>query len=277
MIGVPPALEEAAKEQGSSAPALGQVAFQWRPYFVALVVVEPKEVKPPARDALVPGMNPPPANPMLDPFAPTPSGVTSPPGTPPPGMGPLPAGPPDGRANPRVSLGVGAEGGASGREGSFSEETMRTVAMAGTVVASVFITGSMALAAEPDRVEQVPLSPKPGVYHSKAFLYTLTELPRAGSKPVLVGSLVWDNAPVAGGDYHRLELPCGSFIWYPPAADQVEIGWTRIDPEMKYDRWTMATIAEKKTAQGHWVTQPRDPIRELPPKHKPIVPTGREQ
>lgn len=141
----------------------------------------------------------------------------------------------------------------------------------------VFVPGSMALGDKPDPAAPVPLSPKPGVYRSGAYVYTLIELPRSEGKPVLVGSLARDNAVVTGGDYYRLELPSGSFIWYPPAEDQLEVGWTRINPERKHSRWSMAIIAEKKNAQGHWVTKPRDPIVEPPLPPKPSVPTGREQ
>ena len=42
MIGVPPAVRAAAKEQGWQEVPMSPVQWQWRPYFVALVVVEPK-------------------------------------------------------------------------------------------------------------------------------------------------------------------------------------------------------------------------------------------
>ena len=42
MIGTPPAVLAAAKEQGRAGEDPSQVPFHWRPYFVALVVVEPK-------------------------------------------------------------------------------------------------------------------------------------------------------------------------------------------------------------------------------------------
>jgi hypothetical protein len=42
MIGVPPAVSAAAKEQGWQEVPMSPVQWQWRPYFVALVVVEPK-------------------------------------------------------------------------------------------------------------------------------------------------------------------------------------------------------------------------------------------
>jgi hypothetical protein len=44
MIGDPPAAIEAAKEQGKEI-VVGQAAWQWEPYFVALIVVEPKGLK----------------------------------------------------------------------------------------------------------------------------------------------------------------------------------------------------------------------------------------
>lgn len=70
MIGVPPALQEAAKEHGGSAPALGPVEFQWRSYFVALAVVEPQAFKSPAKEDPAPGMRPPALNSLLDPLGP---------------------------------------------------------------------------------------------------------------------------------------------------------------------------------------------------------------
>lgn len=42
MIGVPPAVSAAAQEQGWKDVPMSPVQWQWRPYFVALVVVEPK-------------------------------------------------------------------------------------------------------------------------------------------------------------------------------------------------------------------------------------------
>ena len=42
MIGVPPAVPAAAKEQGWQEVPMSPMQWQWRPYFVALVVVEPK-------------------------------------------------------------------------------------------------------------------------------------------------------------------------------------------------------------------------------------------
>jgi hypothetical protein len=42
MIGTPPAALAAAKEQGRTDVNQPQKAWQWWPYFVALIVVEPK-------------------------------------------------------------------------------------------------------------------------------------------------------------------------------------------------------------------------------------------
>lgn len=120
-----------------------------------------------------------------------------------------------------------------------------------------------------DRI--VPVDPKPGVYPCGAFTYTLLELPRAEGKPLLVGSLAKEGAPVAGGEYYRLELPIGSFIWYPPIADSAEVGWIRIGPK-KYSRWSMAILDEKKNAQGQWVTRMRDPLPAAPPNPRPAAP-----
>jgi hypothetical protein len=45
MIGVPPAVSAAAQEQKWKDVPMSPVQWQWRPYFVALVVVEPKELE----------------------------------------------------------------------------------------------------------------------------------------------------------------------------------------------------------------------------------------
>jgi hypothetical protein len=45
MIGVPPAISAAAKEQGWRDVPMSPVLWQWRPHFVALVVVEPKDLQ----------------------------------------------------------------------------------------------------------------------------------------------------------------------------------------------------------------------------------------
>jgi hypothetical protein len=42
MIGQPPAVAAAAREQGRKEPDGPQAGWQWQPYFVALIVVEPK-------------------------------------------------------------------------------------------------------------------------------------------------------------------------------------------------------------------------------------------
>jgi hypothetical protein len=42
MIGTPPAVIAAAKEQGRTDVGESQAAWQWRPYFVVLIAVEPK-------------------------------------------------------------------------------------------------------------------------------------------------------------------------------------------------------------------------------------------
>jgi hypothetical protein len=139
--------------------------------------------------------------------------------------------------------------------------------------ALLFLSGSVSRGDDPDR--GVPLNPKPGVYRCGADVYTLTDLPRAEGKPVQVGLLSRANSAVAGGDYHRLELPIGSFIWDPPTAGRSEVGWTRIDPRRKHSRWTMASIDTRKDAEGRWITLPRDPITEPPPK--PAAPTRRGQ
>src|SRR5438093_20219 len=85
--------------------------------------------------------------------------------------------------------------------------------------------------ARPSReARSVPLEPKPGTYRCESYTFTLQELPRADGKAIQVGSLSLNDIPVAGGNYHRLELPVGSFIWYPQAEDAQSIGWTRINP-----------------------------------------------
>src|SRR5688572_13429377 len=45
MIGTPPAVLAAAKEQGRKDVGEGQAAWQWHPYFVVLIAVEPKGLK----------------------------------------------------------------------------------------------------------------------------------------------------------------------------------------------------------------------------------------
>jgi hypothetical protein len=45
MIGVPPAVSAAAEEQGWKEVPVSQAVWRWRPYFVALVVVEPKDLE----------------------------------------------------------------------------------------------------------------------------------------------------------------------------------------------------------------------------------------
>lgn len=42
MIGIPPAVSAAAEEQGWKDVPISQATWRWRPYFAALVVVEPK-------------------------------------------------------------------------------------------------------------------------------------------------------------------------------------------------------------------------------------------
>lgn len=42
MIGVPPAVSTAAEEQGWKEVPMSPASWRWRPYFIALVVVEPK-------------------------------------------------------------------------------------------------------------------------------------------------------------------------------------------------------------------------------------------
>ena len=42
MIGTPPAVLSAAKELGQKDVEISQAVWRWRPYFVALIAVEPK-------------------------------------------------------------------------------------------------------------------------------------------------------------------------------------------------------------------------------------------
>ena len=44
MIGVPPAVSTAAEEQGWKEAPMSSALWRWRPYFIALVVVEPKDL-----------------------------------------------------------------------------------------------------------------------------------------------------------------------------------------------------------------------------------------
>jgi hypothetical protein len=45
MIGVPPAVSAAAEEQGWKEVPISQAVWRWRPYFIALVVIEPKDLE----------------------------------------------------------------------------------------------------------------------------------------------------------------------------------------------------------------------------------------
>ncbi len=45
MIGVPPAVSAAAQEQGWEEVPMSPKLWQWRPYFIALVVIEPKDLE----------------------------------------------------------------------------------------------------------------------------------------------------------------------------------------------------------------------------------------
>jgi hypothetical protein len=49
MIGTPPAVLAAAREQGRTDVGEGQAAWQWHPHFVALIVVEPKGLEIPKK------------------------------------------------------------------------------------------------------------------------------------------------------------------------------------------------------------------------------------
>lgn len=49
MVGIPPAVAAAAKEQGWQEVPMSPVQWLWRPYFVALVVVKPKGLELRAR------------------------------------------------------------------------------------------------------------------------------------------------------------------------------------------------------------------------------------
>ena len=45
MIGTPPAVMDAAKEQGLEPPPVSQAEYQWSTHFVVLIVVEPQSLK----------------------------------------------------------------------------------------------------------------------------------------------------------------------------------------------------------------------------------------
>jgi hypothetical protein len=106
-----------------------------------------------------------------------------------------------------------------------------------------------------EKVSSVPVEPKPRIYECGSYTFFLQELPRADGSAIQAGSLYLDGKPVAGGDYHRLDLPMGSFIWYPPTENAKQIGWTRIDPEKKHSRWVIAIISDRKDSRGNWVTK----------------------
>ena len=49
MVGFPEAVLTAVKEQGREITNMSQAVWRWRPYFVALIVVEPKGLEVPRR------------------------------------------------------------------------------------------------------------------------------------------------------------------------------------------------------------------------------------
>jgi len=115
-----------------------------------------------------------------------------------------------------------------------------------------------------EKPEQVPLDPKAGTYESGPFRYVLTDVISNDSSVTRVGTLFRGGRPVAGSDYFRLELPIGSFIWYPPKPsapnDSPLAGWIRIDPRRKYPRFTMAVIDPDSTPDAKvWRTVERNP------------------
>lgn len=120
-----------------------------------------------------------------------------------------------------------------------------------------------------EKVSSVPLEPKPGIYECGSYTFFLQELPRADGSVIQAGSLYLDGKPVAGGDYHRLELPIGSFIWYPPIENANQIGWARIDPGKKHSRWNMAVISDRKDSRGNWVTKERPSAEEEERNRRP--------
>ncbi|MFN0129834.1 MAG: hypothetical protein ACKV19_24480 [Verrucomicrobiales bacterium] len=121
--------------------------------------------------------------------------------------------------------------------------------------ASTVADGQIPADARQEKVSSVPLEPKPGIYECGSYTFLLQELPRADGSAIQAGSLYLDGKPVAGGDYHRLELPIGSFIWYPLTENAKQIAWTRIDPKKKHSRWDMAVISDRKDSRGNWVTK----------------------
>jgi hypothetical protein len=114
-------------------------------------------------------------------------------------------------------------------------------------VLTLSIACSVACSLGADEVaKQVPIDPPPGAYEVAPFRYVLTQVVNNDGSVTQVGTLSRDGVPVAGSDFYRLELPIGSFIWYPSKPSEHspgdQIGWIRIAPLKKYSRWEMALI-----------------------------------
>jgi hypothetical protein len=121
-----------------------------------------------------------------------------------------------------------------------------------------------------DKPTEVPLHPEAGTYEVGAYRFVLSVVVTNEGQFTEVGSLFRDGLPIAGSDYYRLELPNGSFIWYPPRDGETSQGWTRIDPHMKHSRWSMALIEPAPAQTAKYLrTVMRDPILKDAPRAKP--------
>lgn len=123
-----------------------------------------------------------------------------------------------------------------------------------------------------DKPAQVPLDPAAGTYEIGDYRYVLSELATNEGRVTQVGTLYRKGLPVAGDDYFRLELPIGSFIWHPPMEGEPATGWSRINPEMKHPRWSMALIEPAPAKDAKFLrTMMRDPIPKDVPRGKAKV------
>jgi hypothetical protein len=117
-----------------------------------------------------------------------------------------------------------------------------------------------------DPPAMVPFPAAAGTYDHGDYRFVLSVVVTNEGKVTEVGSLFRGGLPIAGGDYYRLELPLGSFIWFPPKENGPAQGWTRIGPT-KQSRWSMALIEPNPPKDAKFLrTIMRNPIPDDPPK-----------